>query len=172
MTGCKIGRDGMEPVFDFIDRSVADEKPFFVWYAPFLPHTPHNPPARLFEKYQAKGVPDRIAKYYAMCEWFDETCGELIEAHRRVRHRGKHARDLRHRQRLDPDRKRWLRTAIQTQSLRRRNANADHVPLAGRDSGSRPARTLFVDRYRPDDPGSGRRRRGHTTSPASISCLS
>ena len=77
--GLRIGRDGMEPVFDFIDRSVADEKPFFVWYAPFLPHTPHNPPARLFEKYHAKGVPDRIAKYYAMCEWFDETCGALIK---------------------------------------------------------------------------------------------
>jgi len=77
--GLRIGRDGMEPVLDFIDRSVADEKPFFVWYAPFLPHTPHNPPARLFEKYQAKGVPDRIAKYYAMCEWFDETCGALMK---------------------------------------------------------------------------------------------
>ena len=62
--GLGIGRNGMEPVLDFIDRSVADEKPFFVWYAPFLPHTPHNPPGRLFEKYQGKGVPDRIALTY------------------------------------------------------------------------------------------------------------
>ena len=77
-TGLKIGRDGMKPVTDFIDRSVAAEKPFFVWYAPFMPHTPHTPPARLFEKYKAKGVHERIAKYYAMCEWFDETCGTLI----------------------------------------------------------------------------------------------
>jgi arylsulfatase A-like enzyme len=77
--GLKIGRDGMKPVFEFIDRSVADEKPFFVWYAPFLPHTPHTPPARLFKKYQAKGLPERIAKYYAMCEWFDETCGALVK---------------------------------------------------------------------------------------------
>ncbi|MDA9856541.1 sulfatase [Rubripirellula sp.] len=76
--GLKIGREGMTPVFDFIDRSVKSEKPFFVWYAPFLPHTPHNPPTRLFEKYQAKGIPDRIAKYYAMCDWFDETCGALV----------------------------------------------------------------------------------------------
>jgi arylsulfatase A-like enzyme len=76
--GLKIGRDGIKPVVDFMDRSVADEKPFFVWYAPFLPHTPHNPPARLFEKYLAKGVQQRIAKYYAMCEWFDETCGALV----------------------------------------------------------------------------------------------
>lgn len=77
--GLKIGRTGMKPVFDFIDQSVADEKPFFVWYAPFLPHTPHTPPDRLFKKYQTKGVPDRIAKYYAMCEWFDETCGALVK---------------------------------------------------------------------------------------------
>ena len=76
--GLKIGRNGMKPVFDFIDRSVKDEKPFFVWYAPFMPHTPHTPPARLFEKYKAKGVHERIAKYYAMCEWFDETCGALV----------------------------------------------------------------------------------------------
>ena len=42
MRGLSIGREGMEPVTDFIDRAVADEKPFFVWYAPFLPHTPHT----------------------------------------------------------------------------------------------------------------------------------
>jgi uncharacterized sulfatase len=78
--GLKIGREGMEPVFDFIDEAVAAEKPFFVWYAPFLPHTPHNPPQRLFEKYKAKGIAsDHVARYYAMVEWFDETCGQLLE---------------------------------------------------------------------------------------------
>jgi len=77
--GLMIGREGMEPVFDFIDRSVADKKPFFVWYAPFLPHTPHNPQARLLDKYKAEGRPDTVAKYYAMCEWFDETCGALLD---------------------------------------------------------------------------------------------
>ena len=76
--GLKIGREGMEPVFDFIDRSVKEKKPFFVWYAPFLPHTPHNPPGRLHKKYLAKGVQKRVAQYYAMCEWFDETCGALM----------------------------------------------------------------------------------------------
>lgn len=75
--GLKIGRQGMEPIFDFIDA--AGEQPFFVWYAPFLPHTPHNPPQRLIDKYQAEGRPVQLAKYYAMCEWFDETCGELLD---------------------------------------------------------------------------------------------
>jgi arylsulfatase A-like enzyme len=76
--GLTIGRQGMQPVTEFIDRAVADEKPFFVWYAPFLPHSPHNPPERLLARYQALGLPETVAKYQAMCEWFDETCGELI----------------------------------------------------------------------------------------------
>ncbi|MEM7014085.1 MAG: sulfatase [Verrucomicrobiota bacterium] len=77
--GLKIGRDGMEPVTDFIDMAIAEKKPFFVWYAPFLPHTPHNPPARFLKKYTNDGRAQDVAKYYAMCEWFDETCGQLLD---------------------------------------------------------------------------------------------
>lgn len=77
--GLKIGREGMKPIFDFIDHATTEKKPFFIWYAPFLPHTPHTPPQRLFEKYKQKGIQsDYVAKYYAMVEWFDETCGELL----------------------------------------------------------------------------------------------
>jgi arylsulfatase A-like enzyme len=76
--GLKIGREGMEPVTDFIDLAIDQEKPFFVWYAPFLPHTPHNPPQRILEKYTKPGRAADVAKYFAMCEWFDETCGELL----------------------------------------------------------------------------------------------
>ena len=46
--GLKIGRAGMKPIEEFVDMAVAKKKPFFLWYAPFLPHTPHNPPQRLF----------------------------------------------------------------------------------------------------------------------------
>ena len=74
--GLKIGREGMEPIFDFIKD--AGDKPFFIWYAPFLPHTPHNPPKRLFDKYASKVDSPHIARYYAMVEWFDETVGELV----------------------------------------------------------------------------------------------
>jgi arylsulfatase A-like enzyme len=77
--GLNIGRQGLEPVTNFIDQSIADEKPFFVYYAPFLPHTPHNPPKRLLDKYKDKTPHISIAKYWAMCEWFDETCGELLD---------------------------------------------------------------------------------------------
>ena len=75
--GLKIGREGMKPVEEFVDMAVEKHKPFFLWYAPFLPHTPHNPPQRLLDKYQREDRPLPIARYYAMCEWFDETCGQL-----------------------------------------------------------------------------------------------
>lgn len=75
--GLKIGREGMDEIFDFIED--AGDKPFFVWYAPFLPHTPHNPPKRLLDKYTKKTESKFIARYWAMCEWFDETCGQLLD---------------------------------------------------------------------------------------------
>lgn len=69
----------MKPIADFMDHAIEQDKPFFVWFAPFLPHTPHNPPKRLLDKYTQEGRADDVAKYYAMCEWFDETCGELVK---------------------------------------------------------------------------------------------
>lgn len=76
--GLRIGREGLQPITDFLDVAQQQQKPFFLWYAPFLPHTPHNPPQRLLDKYTAKVDSPSVAKYYAMCEWFDETCGDLI----------------------------------------------------------------------------------------------
>jgi uncharacterized sulfatase len=77
--GLAIGRQGLQPVVDFVDHAVREAKPFFLWYAPFLPHTPHNPPERLLAKYRDRVDSLHVAKYYAMCEWFDETCGELMD---------------------------------------------------------------------------------------------
>ena len=77
--GLTIGRQTMQPVYDFIDGAVGAKKPFFLWYAPMMPHSPHNPPDRLFRKYQPKTPSPHIARYWAMCEWFDETCGRLLD---------------------------------------------------------------------------------------------
>jgi len=76
--GLKIGRQGLGEVEAFLDDADAAGDPWMVWYAPFLPHTPHNPPKRLLERYQAEGVPGPVARYRAMCTWFDETVGELL----------------------------------------------------------------------------------------------
>ena len=75
--GLRIGREGLLPIFDFLDD--CGETPFFLWYAPMLPHSPHDPPQRLLEKYAVAGRSPHVARYYAMCEWFDETCGELLD---------------------------------------------------------------------------------------------
>ena len=87
--GLTIGRDGMAPIFNFISFTLSKshqqwfveprETPFFVWYAPFLPHTPHNPPERLLERYRAPERAETVARYYAMVEWFDETVGQLLD---------------------------------------------------------------------------------------------
>ena len=75
--GLKIGREGLEAIWTFLDEN--KDKPFFLWYAPIMPHQPHTPPERLLSKYQSPDRPIELAKYYAMCEWFDETCGALLD---------------------------------------------------------------------------------------------
>ncbi len=76
--GLAIGREGMEPIEDFVAMARSQDRPFFLWYAPFLPHTPHNPPERLLARYRDKVDSIHVARYYAMCQWFDETCGRLL----------------------------------------------------------------------------------------------
>lgn len=75
--GLTIGRQGLEPIASFLRE--CGEKPFFIWYAPIMPHTPHNPPERLLTYYKDKAPTEFVAKYWAMCEWYDETCGELLK---------------------------------------------------------------------------------------------
>jgi len=77
--GLDIGRMTMQPIYDFIAESKKDAKPFFVWYAPMMPHDPHTPPKELLEKYLKVQPNEHIAKYWAMCEWFDQTIGDLLK---------------------------------------------------------------------------------------------
>ena len=76
--GLNIGRKGLEPIYDFIRRTTAEQKPFLVWYAPLMPHDPHTPPEEILAKYRGKVPSIHIARYLAMVEWFDLTCGELL----------------------------------------------------------------------------------------------
>ena len=77
--GLDIGRKTMQPIYDFIGEAQQQKKPFFVWYAPMLPHDPHTPPAALFEKYAKLTPSPHVARYWAMVEWFDQTCGTLLQ---------------------------------------------------------------------------------------------
>ena len=75
--GLMIGRTTMQPIDDFLSRHKED--PFFLWYAPMMPHEPHTPPKHFLTRNMTEGRPLPLVKYYAMCEWFDQTCGELLE---------------------------------------------------------------------------------------------
>lgn len=74
--GLVIGRKDLKPIYEFLDKYPKD--PWFIWYAPMMPHLPHNPPEAILKKYQIAGRDERLAKYYAMCEWTDQTVGELM----------------------------------------------------------------------------------------------
>lgn len=75
--GLKVGRQGIQPIRDFLDQVKSD--PFMIWYAPMLPHTPHNPPERWIAKYRGKDPSVHVNRYHAMCSWWDETCGEVLK---------------------------------------------------------------------------------------------
>ena len=76
--GLAIGRRTMQPLFEFLKRH--GDRPFFLWYAPFLPHTPHNVSAADLKLYEGRpGVPAHYARYYASVTRFDRTVGQLMD---------------------------------------------------------------------------------------------
>ncbi len=75
--GLVIGRETMQPIFDFVEE-YAGKQPFFVWYAPFLPHTPFDAPERFHQLYWDRKIPEHLLPYYAEIARFDETVGGLI----------------------------------------------------------------------------------------------
>ncbi len=76
--GLAIGRETMEPIAAFLDDVQQD--PFFLWYAPFLPHTPHDSPERYRHAVAANpNVKPHEVPYFAAIMQFDETVGELMQ---------------------------------------------------------------------------------------------
>jgi len=77
--GLTIGRATMQPMHEFITRCRREGKPFFVWYAPMLPHDPHDPGPELVEHYATKTDSIHLARYWGNVERFDRTVGALLE---------------------------------------------------------------------------------------------
>ncbi len=87
-------REGQEHLFRFIDQhkgNQADQEPMFIWWAPELPHTPHNPEPRHLQKIDPSrietpaGFQGDEAEFrkletlsLAMGAWLDEGVAELI----------------------------------------------------------------------------------------------
>ncbi len=100
-------RQGQDDLFAFIDE-VGGEQPMFIWWAPLIPHTPHNPPQKYVDLYdwskmpvppymQGKDLDSAPGKdkgkakrrrggwrrkeqlSYAMEAWLDDGVGQLVE---------------------------------------------------------------------------------------------
>jgi uncharacterized sulfatase len=77
--GLVIGRETMQPIEDFLND--VGNSPFFLWYAPFLPHTPHDSPKRYFELFEsAVDVGEHELPYFAAIAQFDDTVGRLVDS--------------------------------------------------------------------------------------------
>lgn len=73
--GRRLGRESLDPLFAFLEENRT--RPFFVWFAPMLPHTPHDAPSRYFEGLS----PDLVraaGAYYANVARFDAVVGKLV----------------------------------------------------------------------------------------------
>jgi uncharacterized sulfatase len=71
-----LGRETLAPLFEFLDE--AGEAPFFVWYAPMLPHQPFDAPARFADLYRDAPLPAHARGYYANLARFDAGLGEIL----------------------------------------------------------------------------------------------
>ncbi|MFM8579496.1 MAG: sulfatase-like hydrolase/transferase, partial [Planctomycetaceae bacterium] len=83
--GLAIGRLTMQPIYDFMESCREAERPFFIWYAPMLPHDPHDPEAELVEHYSSKTDSVHLARYWGNVERFDRTIGDLLDHLDRVK---------------------------------------------------------------------------------------
>jgi arylsulfatase A-like enzyme len=72
-----IGRTGIDPILDFI---AGVEQPWFVWFTPLMPHSPHDPPASFKELYADQGLDRAVLNYWAMISWFDDVVGDLLSS--------------------------------------------------------------------------------------------
>lgn len=79
-TGLQIGRETMQPIFDFMNDCWATESPWFVWYAPYLPHQPHDSPKQFYDLARSKpNVKNYELPYFASIAQFDASIGQLIQ---------------------------------------------------------------------------------------------
>jgi uncharacterized sulfatase len=83
----QLVRSGWDPVDEFVTRNA--DRPFLVWFAPMLPHLPHDAPERFQRMYA--DVEGPAARYYASITWLDEAIGQLVE---RIRQLGLEDRTL------------------------------------------------------------------------------
>jgi uncharacterized sulfatase len=70
------GRVSTADVYRFMDAH--REQPFFVWFAPMLPHIPHNPALEYRARYEDAPITKAARAYYGNISRFDDLVGELL----------------------------------------------------------------------------------------------
>ena len=78
-----MGGDGMDlarvtnqPAYDFLEETKG--QPFFMWFAPSLPHYPFDAPQQCYDLYKDEDMTESAKQYYANCTWFDDAWGQLV----------------------------------------------------------------------------------------------
>ena len=128
--GLTIGRQGLQPIYDFVDQ--CGEKAIFrLVRADAAPLAAHIRLRHFSKSTNLKPLRLHVAKYYAMCEWFDQTCGELLDFLNQKKLDENTLGRLCRRQRLDSEsRQSTIRTSEQAIAVRWRYSNSHHVSLA------------------------------------------
>lgn len=75
--GRDLARVSNQAAFDFVDA--AGEDPFFMWYAPELPHYPFDAPQKYYDLYADTDMSETAKLYFANVSWFDERLGEFLD---------------------------------------------------------------------------------------------
>lgn len=73
----ELGRTTLQPVFDFLAEE--REQPFFLWFAPRLPHFPHDPSADDLAPYEGLALTPSARLYYGNITRFDRVVAQLME---------------------------------------------------------------------------------------------
>ncbi|MDJ0850771.1 MAG: sulfatase-like hydrolase/transferase [Myxococcota bacterium] len=71
-----LGRSTLDPLLDFVDAHAGD--PFLVWFAPMLPHLPHDAGPEHLALYEGQGLPAARQRYYANISRLDARVGEVL----------------------------------------------------------------------------------------------
>ena len=74
--GMDLARVTNQPAYDFLEETMG--KPFFMWFAPSLPHYPFDAPEKYYNFYKDKDMSESAKQYYANCTWFDDAWGQMV----------------------------------------------------------------------------------------------
>jgi uncharacterized sulfatase len=75
--GRELARVSNEAAYEFVEE--AGERPFFMWYAPELPHYPFDAPQEYLDLYAGDEFTESARLYYANASWLDDRLGEFFE---------------------------------------------------------------------------------------------